>query len=152
MSKPSLLYQSKALRYTVVIGVAGVITMFLMVYVQRSMLTTYDRNIPYVSLGETVKSRTLRAHLEFEELLAGDQSRNFNEGILKQLSSAKALLQAAYDGGTTEIGAFQKNEDEDVRILLKESIVSLDRLIETSTQRHNLAATNTETAGSQGDQ
>lgn len=135
MSTISLLRQSKALRYTLVIAGVGLITLFLMVYVQRNILGTYNRNLPYVNLGDHIKNRTLKAHLWFEELLAGDQSINFDRDVVAALTASEKILQGAYEGSSTEIGQFEKTDDEETRALLKEAMVGLERLRESANQR-----------------
>jgi PAS domain S-box-containing protein len=152
MSKQSLFKRSKALRYTFVFAVVGLITLLLMVYVQRNILGTYNRNLPYVSLGGDVKNRTLEAHLWFEELLAGDQSIDFNKDVLGSLNASQKILQGAYDGGPTEIGTFEKADDEETRVLLKEALVGLEKLTNIAKERQAQSSSNAEAAGSHLDQ
>ena len=73
---------SKALRYTLIFAAVGVITLFLIVYVQRNTIFTYNKNLPYISLGDNIKNRTTKAHLWFEELMAVDNSINFDKDVL----------------------------------------------------------------------
>src|SRR5688572_15893301 len=113
MSKKSSFRLSNAFRYTLIFAAVGLVTLALMIYVQRSILNTYDRNLPYINLGDHIKNRTTKAHLWFEELLAGDQSIKFDQDVLAQLKISQQILQGAYDGSATEIGTFEKTNDEE---------------------------------------
>ena len=128
---------TKALRYTLIFAVVGFITTFLIVYVQRNILDTYNRNLPFISFGDNIKNRTTKAHLWFEELLAGDQSLNFEKDVLGLLTSSQAILQGAYDGKNTELGSFVETHDEETRAILKESIIDLEKLTEAAKERWN---------------
>ncbi|MBT1698561.1 GAF domain-containing protein [Fulvivirgaceae bacterium PWU4] len=131
---------TKALRYTLIFAVVGFITTFLIVYVQRNILDTYNRNLPFISLGDNIKNRTTKAHLWFEELLAGDKSLNFEKDVLSLLTSSQAILQGAYDGKNTELGSFAQTNDEETRAILKESIIDIEKLTEAAKERWNARA------------
>lgn len=131
---------TKALRYTLIFAVVGFITTFLIVYVQRNILDTYNRNLPFISLGDNIKNRTTKAHLWFEELLAGDKSLNFEKDVLSLLTSSQAILQGAYDGKNTELGSFAQTDDEETRAILKESIIDIEKLTEAAKERWNARA------------
>jgi PAS domain S-box-containing protein len=153
MSKTSSLKISNALRYTFIFAVVGLVTLALMIYVQRSILNTYDRNLPYINLGDHIKNRTTKAHLWFEELLAGDQTVKFDKDVLAQLNMSQQILQGAYDGAATEIGTFEKTNDEETKILLKEAIVGIEKLTQSANERwESQSANNTGEAGGQLDQ
>lgn len=128
---------TKALRYTLIFAVVGFITTFLIVYVQRNILDTYNRNLPFISLGDNIKNRTTKAHLWFEELLAGDKSLNFEKDVLSLFTSSQAILQGAYDGKNTELGSFAQTNDEETRAILKESIIDIEKLTEAARERWN---------------
>jgi PAS domain S-box-containing protein len=98
-------------------------------YIQRSILRTYNENLPVITLGEEIKNRTLKAELSLKKFLDGDKSINFEKDILILLKSSQALLLGAYDGTATELGKFEKPGNEENRIILKETIVDLENLI-----------------------
>lgn len=153
MSKKSSFRLSNALRYTFIFAAVGLVTLALMIYVQRSILNTYDRNLPYINLGDHIKNRTTKAHLWFEELLAGDQSIKFDQDVQAQLKISQQILQGAYDGTDTEIGTFEKTNDEETKILLKEAIIGIEKLSQSAADRWaSQSANNSEEAGSQMDQ
>lgn len=146
---------SKALRYTLIFASVGVITLFLIVYVQRNTLHTYNKNLPYISLGDNIKNRTTKAHLWFEELMAGDKSIDFEKDVLILFTSSQDILKGAYDGQLTELGQFIKTNDEDTRVILKESIVAVDNLTTAAKERwaaHQASAGTGEEAGGNLDQ
>lgn len=146
---------SKALRYTLIFASVGVITLFLIVYVQRNTLHTYNKNVPYISLGDNIKNRTTKAHLWFEELMAGDNSITFEKDVLILFTSSQEILKGAYDGELTELGQFIKTDDEETRVILKESIVAVDNLTTAAKERwaaHKASAGTGEEAGGNLDQ
>ena len=126
---------TKALRFTIIFAVVGVITTFLIIYVQRNILNTYNRNLPFISLGDNIKNKTTKAHLWFEELLAGDNSINFENDVLKPIILSKEILQGAYDGSQTELGTFEKTKDEETKAILKEAIIDLEKLTTSANER-----------------
>jgi len=120
--------KNRALKYTLGFAIIGIIFSVLIAYVERSTINSYEDNLPYVNLGDHVKNRTTEAHLWFEELIAGDASINFETNVLQPLQSSQEILQGAYDGKETALGSFKKKTDEETKIILKESLISLDRL------------------------
>jgi PAS domain S-box-containing protein len=119
---------SKATSYTSIFAVLGIVATVLVVYVLQDILRTYDRNLPLIRLGDHVKYKTTRAHLWFEELLAGDKSANFEQQVLAPFTASQNLLQAAYDGQQSELGKFSRIHDEEAKALLKEAIISVESL------------------------
>jgi hypothetical protein len=90
--------KNRALKYTIAFGVIGLIIAILIAYVERNTVATFQKNLPYISLGDNIKNRVTQAHLWFEELMAGDASLNFERDILTVFASSKEVLQTAYDG------------------------------------------------------
>jgi PAS domain S-box-containing protein len=119
---------TKTILYTAVFALVGILTVFLVIYAQRNILNTYERNIPLIKLGENVKNRTTRAHLWFEELLAGDKSLNFDQHVRGPLVTSQQILQGAYEGKTTALGKFSEIASEDTRALLKEAAFAAENL------------------------
>jgi PAS domain S-box-containing protein len=126
---------SKALRYTLIFAAVGMLITFLIVYAQRTILNTYNQNLPFISLGDHIKNRSTQAHLWFEELLGGDQSLNFEQDVLRNLVACQQILEGAYNGESTELGAFQKPSDEETRVLLKRAIVDIEKLTNSAKER-----------------
>jgi PAS domain S-box-containing protein len=126
---------SKALRYTLIFAAVGILVTFLIVYAQRNILTTYNQNLPFISLGDNIKNRSTQAHLWFEELLAGDKDLNFEKDVLSLFVSSQQILQSAYDGKSTELGTFQKPSDEETKALLKQAIVDIEKLTNAAKER-----------------
>jgi PAS domain S-box-containing protein len=127
--------KNRALKYTIAFGVIGLIIAILIAYVERNTVATFQKNLPYISLGDNIKNRVTQAHLWFEELMAGDASLNFERDILTVFASSKEVLQTAYDGKENELGKFGKSNDEETQVIIKESIISLDKLLATAKER-----------------
>jgi hypothetical protein len=127
--------KNRALKYTIAFGAIGLLIAVLIAYVERRTVSTYQRNLPYISLGDNVKNRVTQGHLWFEELMAGDASLNFERDVLTVFNSSKDILQSAYDGKENELGKFAKSDDEETQVIIKESLVSLDKLLSTAKER-----------------
>lgn len=129
--------KNRALKYSVGFAVAGVLITLLIAYVERETINTYERNLPYISLGDNLKNRVTKAHLWFEELLAGDATVNYEKDVHKAFTSSRDILQGAYDGKETELGSFDTHDDEDTKAILKEGIIILENLMAAAQERIN---------------
>jgi PAS domain S-box-containing protein len=127
----------RALQYTIGLAVVGVLLTLFVMYVERSTLRTYDHNLPYIALGDQIKARTTQAHLALEELIGGDASLNFDRDVATRLTSARDLLQAAYDGKESELGKFHPLQDEESKALIKETLIAVEKLIPAAQERWN---------------
>lgn len=140
--------QSRAFRYVVGFALIGVLVTALIAYVERNMLSTYERNLPYISLGDNIKNRSTKGHLWFEELMAGDASLNFEKDVLILFTSCHDILEGAHNATETELGKFEKLDDEETYAILKEAIASIDNLTNAAKQRYKFkqeAAANVQT-------
>lgn len=136
---------SRSLRYSLFFAAIGILTTVLTIYVQRTTHTIYEKNIPFVAMGDHLKNRTTTAYLKFQELVNGSRSIVFKDHILNQLSASRNILQGAYDGKETALGKFYRSDDEETRALIKESLVDIENLIQTAntiwtTKQQQLAA------------
>lgn len=126
--------KSMAIRYTLSLAAMGFIITLLVVYVNQNMQNTYEQNLPYVNLGDNLKNRTTKGHLWFEEAMAGDASVDFEKDVIQLFTSSRDILQGAYDGKETELGAF-KLSDEETQAILKEAILGVENLSASAHQR-----------------
>ncbi len=124
--------RNRALKYTIAFAIIALVISLLITYVQRNTVSTYEYNLPYIVLGDNIKNRTTKAHLWFEELMAGDASRDFQRDVLQPLNTTRTILQTAYDGQQNELGNFSKSVDEDTQGFLKEAVIGMDKLIAAS--------------------
>lgn len=138
--------KKRAIQYAVLFLATGIILTALIGYVERKTILTYEQNLPYISLGETVKNRTIRAQLAMEEIANGDPSVNFDNDVLPHLSSSLTLLKDAYEGKTNELGSFNRDE-EDMRVLIKEAMVAVDKVTGTSRSRSNVRVVSNDSTG-----
>ena len=119
---------NRALKYSIWFGVVGLLIISLVFYVERETLSTYQKNLPYLKLGDNIKNRTTKAHLWFEELMSGDDGIDFEEDVMKYFQDSRNILESVYDGKATELGTFPK-PDEETKGLLKLAIIELEDLI-----------------------
>ncbi|WP_333819145.1 GAF domain-containing protein [Ohtaekwangia sp.] len=127
--------KNRALKFTIAFGIIGLIIAILISYVERSTVSTYQNNLPYIALGDNIKNRVTQGHLWFEELMTGDATLNYERDILPLFNTSRDILQTAYDGKENELGKFKSDIDEETKAILKESIISLDRLAESAQER-----------------
>jgi len=78
--------KKRAIQYAVLFLATGIILTALIGYVEQKTIQTYEQNLPYSSLGEAVKNRTVRAQLAMEEIASGDPSVNFENDVLPHLT------------------------------------------------------------------
>jgi PAS domain S-box-containing protein len=126
---------NKAFRYTSVFGLIGIVLVFLVTYVERNTLSTYQRNLPYMNLGDNLKNRITQGHLLFENVMSGDRSVSFENDVLKLFQSSSQILQGAYDGQETELGKFDADVDEESKALIKQAVNDVDKLVLASKDR-----------------
>lgn len=119
---------TKALKFTLIFAVVGIMVTLVITYVQRNTFKNYNRSVPYITLIDHVKNKSTQAYLRAEQILAGFSVLDFQKGVMIPLVSARQILQGAYDGKHTAIGDFNKSVNEDTRALLKESIIAIEKL------------------------
>jgi PAS domain S-box-containing protein len=127
--------KNRALRYAIGFAIIGFILTVLITYVQRKDFNGYRQNFLYVKLSDNLKNRVTNANLAFEQLITGNRSKEFNRDVINRIGSAKNILQNVYDGKSTELGLFEKSNDEDTQALLKQAIHNADNLSEAATER-----------------
>ena len=127
--------RNRALKFTIFFATAGLIITLLIAYVERGMFNTYGQNVPYLTLLDNVKNQVTTSHLWLEELIAGDASLNYERDVQQPLRSSLNNLQSAYDGKTTDLGSFARVDNEETRVILKEAIFELEKLIEAADGR-----------------
>lgn len=129
--------QSRTFKYTLAFAIIGIVVSLLIAYVQRNTIAVYDRNLPYISLGDHIKNKSTKAHLWFEELMAGDATLNFDKDVLTLFNSSKNILEGAYNATETELGTFEKLDDEATYVILKEAISDIENLTNAARQRYD---------------
>jgi hypothetical protein len=134
---------SRALRYTIGFGCIGMLISLLVIYVESSILKTYERNLPFISLGDNLKNRSTQAHLWLEEFMAGDESISFEREVLLGFKSCEAILLGAYNSEQTELGKFNKIDDPETYAIIKQAINDSKKLTDAAQERYafKLAAT-----------
>lgn len=140
--------KSRTFRYTLGFAIIGLVVTILIAYVQRNTLAVYDRNLPYISLGDHIKNKSTKAHLWFEELMAGDATLSFEKDVLELFTSCHDILQGAINSTETELGAFEKIDDEGTYVILKEALGDIDNLANSAKERYKFkmeAAANVQT-------
>lgn len=130
--------QSRAFRYTLGFAIVGSIATILIAYVERNILSTYQRNLPYVNLGDNIKNRTTKGHLWFEEIMAGDQSLDFEKDVINLFTSSRDILTGAHLSQDTEMGKFERIDDEVAYDIIKQAITDVETLATYARERYKL--------------
>lgn len=119
--------RNRALTLSIGLGIAGLVIVFLAIYAERGLISTYHLHLPYITELDKIKSQVSSAHIALEEGLAGDPAITFEGNVAAPLTSSAATLKGLYDNSSSV--------DEDTRALLKESIFGLETLTEIATSR-----------------
>lgn len=114
----------------------GIIITVGVYFVQTNIIQTYDKNLPYISLGDNIKNKTTKGHLWFEELMAGDASIDFEKDVLRLLENSDQILKGALKGELTELGKFEKDKSQEVTRLIKQAEEKLEDFMERSKKRY----------------
>ena len=127
--------RNRALKFTLGFGIVGLVVMILVTVVQRGAINAYHNNLPYVRLSDQLKSQVAQSNLWVEHVKRVDSKLNFERDVRDPLSRSKVHLEAMYEGKETDLGTFEKAEDEDLQAILKESIYNIQNLLESTQAR-----------------
>jgi PAS domain S-box-containing protein len=131
--------KKRALQFAIVFLIAGFILTLIIGSVERRALRSYEENVPYVALAETIKNRTMQAQLRLAQIEAGNSLLTIDTDVLPLLTSSETILDGAYGGKSSELGNFVKLDDEK-RAILKEAVFSLGKVIAIISDSKNNAA------------
>jgi PAS domain S-box-containing protein len=127
--------RNRALKFALGFGIVGLVVMILVTVVQRGAINAYHNNLPYVRLSDQLKSQLAQSNLWVEHVKRVDSKLNFERDVRDPLSVSKVQLEAMYEGKTTDLGTFEKAEDEDLQAILKETIYNIQALLESTQAR-----------------
>src|SRR5688572_3024788 len=127
--------KNRALKFTLGFVIVGLIVVTLVSVVQRGAIDAYHTNLPYVRLSDQLKSQVTQANLWVEHVKRADEKLNFERDVREPLLKSKGLLESMYEGKETDLGTFEKAEDEDLKAILKENIYNIQSLLESSDAR-----------------
>jgi PAS domain S-box-containing protein len=125
----------RALRYTLALALIGLLLTLLIAYVERSTISTYQKNLPFITLGDNVKNLTSTAYLRLEELMDGNPDFDFESDVMTPLNQSKDILDGAYEGKETVLGRFELVEDETSRLAIKNGLDDVNLLIDAAKLR-----------------
>jgi GAF domain len=130
-----IMKKSKTFTITTVLVVGSILLTLLVVYVERNTISTYEKNLPYLTVGEYLKNLSTKGHLWFEEAMAGDKSIDVNKDVYGLLEKCIVTLKGAQEGKETEVGHFYKTEDPETIDVLEESIADVENLMKAAKKR-----------------
>lgn len=118
------MFKKRAVRYTLILAFAGIAIALMVLYVNQYVRNSAVKNIPYVRLVDQSKSQIAQAYLLFEQAI-NDENADLNQQAVSLLTNSHDLLQGAYEGKQTELGAFTLS-DEEIKVLLKETSIGVE--------------------------
>ncbi len=127
---------NNSLKVAILIFIVGSIIPFSVGYFTNRISNSYQHNLPYISLGDNIKNKTTKGHLWFEEFMAGDSSINFKKDVIALFEDSKTILLTAQKSGDTELGHFNKTEDEELLKSLDKATKHLTELIDFTHLRY----------------
>ena len=119
---------SKALRFTLLFALIGLLTTFLVAYVQQDQTGTYGKNLSLTKLVDHVRNQTTKSRLDVEAVLKNTRESSGLDHPINSVAQSVQMLQDVYDGKTTTTGDFSFSKNEDELVLLKNAIVAGDNL------------------------
>lgn len=119
--------RNRALTLSIGLGIAGLIIVLLAIYAERGLISTYHQHLPYITALDKINGQVSAAHIALEEVLAGDPAVSFETNVAAPLGTALVSLKKMYNEPAAG--------DEDSKAFLKESIFSLEKLIESGNAR-----------------
>lgn len=128
----------KALLMGIIVAIIGSAISLLVAVMSDNTIDTFEKNQPYISLGDNVKNKTTKAHLWFEELMAGDNGIDFHKDVLNMMSNSEQILNMAIKSGDDEeLGHFDVCDDKELMKIIEKAIADLDHLITITNQRYS---------------
>jgi len=127
--------RNRALKFTLGFGIVGLVVMILVTVVQRRAINAYHNNLPYVRLSDQLKNQVAQSNLWVEHVKRVDPKLNFERDVRDPLTRSKVHLEAMNEGKESDLGTFEKAEDEDLQAILKESIYNIQNLLESTQAR-----------------
>jgi PAS domain S-box-containing protein len=129
---------SKASKITSIFAVVGLIVTVITIYVQQSILSSYNHNLPFLRLSDNLQKEVVQINLTYNAILKGDNTKSFDHDVMGELNETIILVQAAYDGNPSALGAFSKETDEETLAMLKEVSIGMEKLAATTKARLDL--------------
>jgi hypothetical protein len=127
--------RNRALKFTLGFVIVGLGILILISVVQRGAINAYHNNLPYVRLSDHLKNQVAQSNLWVEHVKRVDPRLNYERDVREPLSKCKVLLESMYDGKETDLGTFDKADDEDLKAILKENIYNIQNLLESTQAR-----------------
>jgi PAS domain S-box-containing protein len=119
---------TKALRYAIIFGVTGVLTISFLFYSHQRLIQAYNQHSALTRVYDIVSSRLSNSSLQYQRFATSEHNDQFQQQVVNPVISARNLLQGIYDGSETEIGSINRPNEEDFKAALKETIFGLEKL------------------------
>ena len=126
---------SNPLKSAIIIGLTGIIILCLVIYVELKTSSINTENQPLIALVEHLKNNSSKAHLWFEEAMAGDTTIVLDRDVYGYLDSSARVLKVVLAGGQTGLGVFHKTTDSETVCIINRSLFSSDVFKSLAKQR-----------------
>jgi PAS domain S-box-containing protein len=127
--------RTRALKFSLGFVVLSLVTITLIVFVQRDAVNAYQDNLPYIKLSDDLKAQITQSNLWSDRVQRGDASLNFERDVSMPLLRIKTLVESMYDGKESEVGTFVAADGEESKAIIKETIYGIQNLIDASQAR-----------------
>ena len=127
--------RKRALKFILGFVVLSLVSITLIVFVQRDAVNAYQTNLPYIKLSDELKAQITQSNLWSDRVQRGGASLNFERDVRTPLLQTKTLVEAMYDGKESEAGTFAVAEGEETKAIIKETIYGIQNLIDASQDR-----------------
>jgi PAS domain S-box-containing protein len=126
---------NRSLKFVLGISIISLGIIAFIIFVQRSAISAFENDLPYVKLSDQLKGQVAQSNLWIAQVKKGDDKLNFDRDVIQPLSETKTLIEAMSEGKETEYGSFERPADEASQALLKEASYSIQNLVEVSQSR-----------------
>src|SRR6185436_6645063 len=98
---------TKAFRYSLILGVVGLLVSASVGLIESRIISSYRQNISRESLGFKTKSQVSNAHISFNSLMSGSTQLDFDKDVIGSYQESKTTLSNSLSSNGGEFGQFK---------------------------------------------
>ena len=123
------------LKYAISTVLAGIMILFLVIYMERKTISVNNENASLIALAEHVKNKSKDAHIWFEKVMRREKGTAFQKEMYANLDSTVQLFKKVLEGGETELGVFHKITNIEIYNTIKQLLLNSEELKLLAEQR-----------------
>ncbi|MCE9539060.1 MAG: PAS domain S-box protein, partial [Bacteroidetes bacterium] len=105
---------SNPLKYAIYPILAGIMILFLVIYVKQKNISVANENEPLIALSEHIKNKSKDAYVWFEKAMKRDKSAVFQIEMYSNLDSTVKLFKQVLKNRETGLGVFHKTTSTEI--------------------------------------